>query len=315
MEIIHTSLGGFSTLVALLIGLAVLALAGAGYGYLLRRTPTARRVDHLSEIDNEGRETDLRTRLAPAVKPIFRRLADLAKPKQDWQVSRIRKELITAGYRSAGSLNAFLGAKVLSLVAVPPIILLSPIPGQVSPLTLAGIMVGAACAGFLLPNYFLTVRRRKRVDLINRELPEVLDLMVLAVEAGLGLDAALKRVSRELAVSARIMAEELAIVSLELKAGVQRQRALKNLADRCGVDDVSNLVAMLNQADRFGVSVGRSLRVHSDSVRTKRRQQAEEQAAKIPLKLLFPVLLLIFPAIMAIMVGPAIIQVSENLFR
>jgi len=304
-----------STLIALLVGLAVLALAGAGYGFLLRRTPTARRVDHLSGVHEEGQGTDLKARLAPAVNPVFRRLAELAKPKQDWQVSRIRKELVTAGFRSKGALNVFLGAKVLSLVVLPPLILLSPLPDRVTPLTLSGAMVGAACAGFLLPNYYLAIRRRKRVDLINRELPEVLDLMVLAVEAGLGLDAALKRVSKELAVSARTMAEELAIVSLELKAGVQRNRALRNLADRCGVDDVSNLVAMLNQADRFGVSVGRSLRVHSDSVRTKRRQQAEEKAAKIPLKLLFPVLLLIFPAIMAIMVGPALIQVSENLFR
>ena len=175
-------------------------------------------------------------------------------------------------------------------------------------------LVGAAGLGFLLPNLVLDHLRRKRSDRLDRELPEVLDLLVLAVEAGLGLDAALRKVSSELSISSPTLSEELAIVSLELRAGIPRDRALRNLAARCGVEDITSLVAMLTQADKFGVSIGRSLRVHADTVRTKRRQKFEEKATKIPLKLLFPVLFFIFPAIMAIMIGPALIAAKDNFF-
>lgn len=176
------------------------------------------------------------------------------------------------------------------------------------------VLAVAAAIGFILPGYIITLKTRKRQTAITRELPDVLDLLAITVEAGLGLDAAIARVAKEVRVSSPILSGEMNLASLELRAGIPRDQALRNLANRCGVDEVSSLVAMLNQADRFGVSVGRSLRVHSDSVRTKRRQRMEELAAKIPLKLLFPVLFLIFPAIMVVMAGPAIIRVSETMF-
>ncbi|MBW1712867.1 MAG: type II secretion system F family protein [Deltaproteobacteria bacterium] len=296
-------------------GLAVLALAAAGYGLILRRDAALRRIEALAGSRQPGVEGGFLSDLVPALGRWLSRLAKPAKPKQEWQISRIRRELLAAGFRSKQALNILLGLKVLTCLALPPLSLLPPLPDRLPGTGLALALVGLAGLGFLLPNLVLSLIHRKRADKIDRELPEALDLLVLAVEAGLGLDAALKRVSLELAVSCPVLAEELAVVSLELKAGIPRDKALKNLADRCGVDDVSNLVTMLTQADRFGVSVGRSLRVHSDTVRTKRRQQLEEKAAKIPLKLLFPILFLIFPAIMAVMIGPALIKVTENIFR
>ncbi|MCA1987988.1 MAG: type II secretion system F family protein [Desulfarculus sp.] len=204
---------------------------------------------------------------------------------------------------------------MLAALALPGLALLSPLPSLVRFNLLPLALAGAAVLGYLIPGIVLSYQVRFRRDRIGRELPDVLDLLVISVEAGLGLDAAIKRVAQEVRISAPILAGELNHVALELKAGIQRAQALKNLASRCGVDEVSSLVTMMVQADRFGVSVGRSLRVHSDSVRTKRRQRMEERAAKIPLKLLFPVLFMIFPAIMAVMAGPALIRVSESILK
>jgi len=195
------------------------------------------------------------------------------------------------------------------------LVLISPAPARLGDLQLILALVGAATLGFFLPQFLLESRIRSRRKAITRELPDVLDLLVIAVEAGLGLDQAVRRVADEVAVSSPTLGLEFNLVSLEMQAGIPRQMALKNLAQRCGVEEVGGLVAMLVQADRFGVSVGRSLRVHSDTVRTKRRQQMEEAAAKIPLKLLFPVLFMIFPAIMVVMAGPAVIRVSQSMLN
>jgi len=205
--------------------------------------------------------------------------------------------------------------RVVLCLAAPPLLLMVPAVQKLPPLGLFGALAAGAWGCFMLPSLWLESRIKSRRRRITRELPEVLDLLVIAVEAGLGLDAAVKRVAREVTLSCPILAQELNLMALELKVGIPRQMALKNLAQRCACDEVSSLVTMLIQADRFGVSVGRSLRIHSETVRTKRRQQLEEQAAKVPLKLLFPVLFLIFPAIMAVMAGPAIIKVTESILK
>ncbi|MBU0513691.1 MAG: type II secretion system F family protein [Proteobacteria bacterium] len=167
---------------------------------------------------------------------------------------------------------------------------------------------------YMGPNYLLRFRIAKRQDEIRRTLPDVVDLLVVCVEAGLGLDAAVRRVGEDMALSAPILSQEFRFLSLELAAGTPRARALKNLADRTGVEDVASLVSMINQADRFGVSIGRSLRVHSDTVRTKRRQKLEEKAAKTSLKLLFPLLFCIFPTILVVIGGPAAIKIFGLFF-
>jgi tight adherence protein C len=142
----------------------------------------------------------------------------------------------------------------------------------------------------------------------------VVDLLVVCVEAGLGLDAAVRRVGEDMALSAPVLAQEFRFLSLELAAGTARPTALKHLADRTGVEEVASLVSMINQADRFGVSIGRSLRVHSETVRTARRQKLEEKAAKTSLKLLFPLLFCIFPTILVVIGGPAAIKIFGLFF-
>lgn len=315
MELLTTVSRNSTLIISLGFGLAVFFLAAGAYTLLLRKSPLARRIDSISGGSGSEPQNMLGWKIQKFFKAVLFKMAEPAKPKQDWQASRLRKELITAGFRSTQALNLFLGTKVCVLILLPVLTFISPLSHRLSASLLAVAMVAAAGVGFLLPNLVLDRLRSKRTDKLDRELPEVLDLLVLAVEAGLGLDAALKRVATELSLSSPTLSAELAIVSLELRAGIPRERALRNLAMRCGVEDIVSLVAMLTQADKFGVSIGRSLRIHADTVRTKRRQRFEEKATKIPLKLLFPVLFFIFPAIMAIMIGPALIAVKESFLR
>ncbi|MBI5521302.1 MAG: type II secretion system F family protein [Desulfarculus sp.] len=301
--------------ISLALGLAVLALGWAGATLIARRDPAWRRVQAMSQgAAAQGRLT-LLERLRQGATSLLTRLSAPARPSQGWQQSRLRRDLVQAGYRSPAAVNIFLGCKVLCLLCMPALTATLPLAGVLQGPWLPLALAGSAGLGFLLPSLVLDHLGTARRERLTRELPDVLDLMVISVEAGLGLDAAIKRVAEEVLISAPLLSAELNFVSLELGAGIPRAMALKNLASRCGVDEVTSLVSMLNQADRFGVSVGRSLRVHSDSVRTKRRQKMEEKAAKIPLKLLFPVLFMIFPAIMAVMAGPAIIRITESIIK
>ncbi len=301
-------------MISLAWGLVVLAAAAAASGLFRRKDPAWRRLDGLADQGPRGLKTEAGQGLGRRLQNLISRLSAPAKPREKWQLSQLRQDLMLAGFR-AEAVNVFLGLKVLSTLAWPALLVLSPLRDRLAGPLLAVALAAAGLGGHMLPGIFLSLLRRRRAERITKELPDVLDLLVIAVEAGLGLDAAVNRVGREMVVSAPALARELALMSLELKAGIPRNMALKNLAARCGVDEVSSLVSMLTQADRFGVSVGRSLRVHSDAVRTKRRQRLEEKAAKVPLKLLFPVLFLIFPAIMVVVAGPAVIRVSESIMK
>jgi tight adherence protein C len=179
--------------------------------------------------------------------------------------------------------------------------------------TMASLLIAAAI-GYYLPNAILAhvIERRQRT--ILESFPDALDLLTVCVEAGLGLDAALLRVATEMESTSPVLSEELHLVNLELRAGSSKEKALRNLSLRTGVEDVDTLVAMLIQAERFGTSVADSLRVHSDSLRTKRRLRAEEAAAKIPIKLLFPLIFCIFPSMMLVLLGPAFIRMLRVFF-
>jgi tight adherence protein C len=173
----------------------------------------------------------------------------------------------------------------------------------------------AAAAGWLLPQLVLSRRVRKRQKAIQKALPDMLDLLVISVEAGLGLNQALVRVSEEMESLSSDISEELQIVNLEIRAGKPREEALRNMGDRTNVADVRQLIAMLIQTDRFGTSIAQALRVQADSLRTARRQRAEEAAAKTTIKMIFPLVLFIFPAMFVVILGPAVFHIVELFTR
>lgn len=300
-----------------LFGAAVFMLIMVLVQYLKDRDPIRLRIDSLSPREGDGKNASAgRDKAKKNFTQFLKKLAPTSNKsdKDDWEKNKLRKDLLAAGFRSNEALSVFIGIKILLALAFPVLALTATLSANAKPILTLMATFGAAVIGFIGPSMILEKIGAKRGTKVVRELPSVLDLLVIAVEAGLGLDAAIKRVTAELKNSAPLLCEELTILSMELKLGVPRDQALRNLAKRTAVDEIGSLVTMLIQADKFGVSVARSLRVFSDEMRVKRRQLAEEAAAKIPLKLLFPVLFLIFPAIMAVMAGPAILNISKTMF-
>ena len=227
-------------------------------------------------------------------------------PRPVAEMGKLRLRLVAAGYRGGEALIVFLGIRVAVALAAFSLFMM---PVLMRPNLLAGLL---ACAfGYVLPGMVLARIAKRRQHRIRLGLPDALDLLVVSVEAGLGLDQAIQRVGTELAFAHPDLCDELKLINLELRAGKARSEALHNLADRTGVDDIRSLVTMLVQTDKFGTSVAQSLRVHSDTVRTKRRQRAEEAAAKTGVKMVFPLVLCIFPAIYVVTLGPAAIKFMQ----
>ena len=229
-------------------------------------------------------------------------------PQSRSEMGKLQRKLVTAGFRTHEAVAVFFGIRLGCALAVFAL-LLSPIFGKPNlPLALV------ACAlGYLLPSMALGRMAKRRQHRIRLGLPDALDLLVVSVEAGLGLDQAIQRVGAELDFAHPDLSDELRLINLELRAGKARVDALRNLAERTGVDDIASLVAMLVQTDKFGTSVAQSLRVHSETVRTKRRQRAEEAAAKTGVKMVFPLVFCIFPAIWVVTIGPAVIKFIQVL--
>jgi tight adherence protein C len=242
-------------------------------------------------------------------------LGNLVKPRSEGELSHLRKAFLKAGYRRENAWVIFLGIKVflaIGFLGVLSLIRLWFFKSMTS-LHFAVLSVIFLGMGFYLPNLWLQVVITRRKQRIQEGLPDALDLMVVCVEAGTGLDAAISRVGEEMKLSNSVLSEEFKLLSLELKAGKQRRDALRNLALRTDLEDLSSLVTLLIQTDKFGTSVAQALRVHSDSMRTKRYQKAEELATKLPVKLVFPLILFIFPSIFVTILGPAIIQIFRIL--
>lgn len=232
-------------------------------------------------------------------------LARLSLPSDGWDASTIRTRFMTAGWRNPAAIAVYFGAKTVLAVALPALLfaLMPAAWSEDSPRLLPTAMLGAAIAGFYLPDLVLRRRIRLRQRQIFETFPDALDLIMVCVEAGLALDAALLKVVEEFRRERNALGDELELLVLELRAGLPREKALRNLALRTGVEDVDMLVSMLIQADRFGTSVADSLRVHADTLRVKRRQRAEETAAKIAVKLLFPLIFFIMPSLMVVLLG------------
>ncbi len=242
-------------------------------------------------------------------------IAKLSLPKEGWEDSQLRIRFMTAGYRGASAPALYFLAKTILTLALPGLFFIYTTisAAPIKPNTFLFLMVGLATLGYFLPNVFLARRIAYRKREIFESFPDAMDLIIVCVEAGLGLDAALARVGEEMHMRSPILGEELHLINLELRAGSSRERALRNLALRTGVEDIDTLVAMLVQSDRFGTSVAESLRVHADNLRTKRRLRAEEAAAKIALKLLFPLIFFIFPSMLLVLLGPAFISIHRIL--
>jgi tight adherence protein C len=229
-------------------------------------------------------------------------------PRSPAEVSVLQKRLIRAGYRKDSAVNNFYGAKVLAPLALT---LLATATGayQFGVLFVYGLSVGL---GFLLPDFWLGNRIAKRQLALRLGLPEALDLMVICSEAGLGIEQTIQRVALELKESQPEIREEFNLINLEQKAGLPREEALKNFAERTDVDSIRAFAGTLIQSDAFGTSIAKTLRVYSDTLRTQRRQKAEEQAAKTTVKLVFPLVIFIFPSIFVVALGPAMIKMLEG---
>jgi tight adherence protein C len=224
-------------------------------------------------------------------------------------VRRLRRRLVMAGFLNEKAISVYRAAQVASAVAFPALTaLILLVTGKGFDFSGIALALIALAFGLFIPSFMLSRLVTKHQYRITRALPDALDLMVVCVEAGLGLNAALYRVGQEMELVEPALSTQLAITNREIRAGKPREEALRNLGDRTGVDDLKSLVAMLIQTDRFGTSIADSLRVFADSLRTRRRQRAEEQVGKTTIKLIFPLLLFIFPALLIVLLVPAFIK-------
>ncbi|HEX8985632.1 MAG TPA: type II secretion system F family protein [Bryobacteraceae bacterium] len=234
-------------------------------------------------------------------------------PQSPKEANKTERLLIRAGFRHPGALRTFYGSKVVLGVLLP--VLTGLVASQTDAFgdnTLLAIM-GAAGAGFLGPSQYLKMRIKRRQKQIRRALPNALDLMVVCVESGLGLDQAIMQTAKELETAHPEISQEFTMVNLELRAGKRRAEALRNLAERTAVSDLKKLVAVLVQADRFGTGVAQTLRGHSEYMRVQARQVAEEKAAKLGVKLVFPIFFCILPSLFVVTVGPVMVRISREL--
>ena len=283
----------------------VLVLGGSVLA-LNRIDPLRRRIDSLPSKDSE--RSDLIKKLASAVTPI----AAFVLPQDELERNSIMRQLIRAGHRSSFALQAFYLAKTLLIIALPLLVLVASnwMPDMKSKNVIL-YAIFASGLGMFLPNMVLQRMVDRRARALTHGFPDALDLLVVCVESGLGLAAAIQRVADELGVIHPELAFELATVNAEIRVGVQREQALRNLADRTGLEDIRGLVGLLVQTMRFGTGIADTLRVYSEEFRDKRTQKAEEQAAKMGTKLVFPLVLFMFPIFFIVAIGPAVLRIID----
>jgi tight adherence protein C len=292
----------------LFVSLAV--IVGLGVATLLARTaPEQKRLRQIAYAGGGGQSIDLdRPGLVERHDPRLEKMAKVL-PKSPKEMGRLRRQLALAGINSYGAAVLYSAAEIV----LPIVFGLTAFSFLVGPtryiMTVLAVLVGWAIPGLILAR-LITLQKRR----IEDGLPDALDLMIVCVEAGSGLDQAILKTSEELMISHPALATELQMITTEVRAGKPRLEAFKNFAARTKVDDVRELVAMLVQTDRFGTSVAQALRTHAATSRTKRRQRAEERAAKIGVKLVFPLVFFLFPAFYVVTLGPAVIQFVRILF-
>jgi tight adherence protein C len=297
----------------LTVMLTFLSAGLAVYWWLAR--PANPLDERLREIN--PRAAEAAAHAEPVSKVIVERVAkpiSRIAPPSKTNVRRLRRRLIKAGFTGENAVSVYGALRLGSAIFFPLVALVAALAsGRTFDSFTLMLLLTALVFGLFIPSFMLSRLITKRQRQIVHALPDAIDLMVVCVEAGLALNSALQRVGRELEFVEPVLASELAVTNREIRAGKPRDEALRNMGERTGVDDIKSLVAMLIQSDKFGTSVAASLRIFADSMRTKRRQRAEELVSKATIKLIFPLLLFIFPALLIVLLAPALMQLPQLL--
>lgn len=302
-------------LLAIIAVVIALAAGGLLYGLSTILNPTRTARDRLREMQDQQQEDVLGLsgigEPTGGVNRMAGQLGRLAQPQDEQEVNRLRQMLMQAGFRSRHALEIFNGVRVSAALCLP--LLFIPLAGRMSFSTMSLVVVILAAVGYFGPQMYVSNTITKRQKALLGAFPDCLDLLVSSVEAGLGLDAAFRRVAAEMEAAAPDLAREFQMVNHEISAGISRVDSLKHLETRTGLDEVRSLVNMLTQAERFGTSIAKSLRVHARVTRQKRMSRAEEEAAKVSPKLTVVMILFLLPVLMMVLMGPAIINVIRTL--
>lgn len=297
----------------IILGAVFVAISSAFYAFMyfaFFKNPVKGRLEHISDIIE--RKEPASTKFNFFTK-IIKYLGRFSSPKEEKErLSGTRMALYRAGYRGENAQALFFGTKTfLTVFFLIMVLVMSHFVILTNVRTMLYALLAAA-AGFYLPTLWIRWKAKKRTEQARNGFPDLLDLLVVCMGAGQALDAALDRVGREITMTNKVLGEEFRLLNLEIRAGKSRKDALRNLADRTGLDDISSLVTLINQSEELGVSITQTLRVHSDSMRTKRQLRAETIAARIPVKLTIPLMLFIFPCLMVVIIGPGAISIARN---
>jgi tight adherence protein C len=287
-----------------------ITILGLAFWLMSGVNPVERRLREIAE-GNSLTSHDVHTEGAFTVKWV-EPLVKLMEPVDGWQTSNIKSRLVRAGIRGPKAINYLVAAKLVAAFVLPLLILIPFIfrPTAAPSTALIALLVSAGgLIGLYLPDFILERKAKRRKLAFEEGFPDAMDMLVVCVEAGLGLDAAIQRVGKELMISHPELSTELKLVSLELRAGKGRAEALRSLADRTAMDDVRSLTSILIQAEHFGTSVAEALRTHSNEMRTLRLQRAKERAAKLPVTLIFPIIFFIFPSLFLVVLGPSVVRI------
>lgn len=295
----------FAATLAVVFGIAQYATSLKGRRDLLKK------IEAEGQTKEEARVLTLKEWSQQAFLGVTEWLGTRVQPQGEEQISRLRMRFFQAGLGRLKNMGiAFYGSKVLFAGLLPVLFIFFKYSflRPMLPLQVIFISLILALIGFYIPDLWLHIKIAHRKDEIVRGFPDALDLMVVCAEAGMGLDAAINRVGDEMQLRHPLLSEELKLLTLELRAGKMRREALKNLAMRTNSEDIESFVTLLIQTDKFGTSIAQALRVQADSMRTKRMQKVEEIAAKLPVKLIFPTILFIFPSMFLVLAGPALLR-------
>ncbi len=305
------------TAILIFIGIVMFILGIYHYiVYLKERSMFVKKIQHSGEESKPESTLKSNNIIKEYLMKIVSSLGEFVKSRRKGALSPMRVKFLQAGYQNINTPIVFFGFKALfSMVLLVGFLLLKvTMLKPMNPIHFIFYSVLAALIGFYLPNLWLKLKIESRKEKIQKGFPDALDLLVVCVEAGMGLDASINRIGEEMRLSNKVLSEEFRLLNLELRAGKSRKEALRNLALRTAVEDVNSLVTLLIQTDKFGTSIAQALRVHSDFMRTKRQQRSEELASKLPVKLVFPLVLFIFPALLITIVGPAVITIIRSIF-